>query len=238
MTSSVPQRGGASPVLASQACPRDRGRWSGQSPTAQQSYDLFLLPAPRQERRPREGEKRGHTPDPAPPPRPTQVSRDPHSSALSTLMAPDRIRSGPRSPGAQQQPPGPPPARARSPDLPLGLERRPAPPRPLGKAPPQTRDRFQMRSPASPPLRHLGCGTQAAPRPAARWQFGPAVLTGSGGLVSSWPLLRRSGPHDPSKADLPHPVSEAHPCSFPEAERKPPVWPLCDQSLYIWTDRY
>lgn len=65
---------------------------------------------------------------PWPRPRPTQVSRDPHSSALSMLMAPDRIRPRPCSPAtaaasrsanSERQQPRP-PARPRAPPRPLG----------------------------------------------------------------------------------------------------------------------
>lgn len=132
---------------------RDRGGCSGQSPTAQQADEPLPPPSPRTK-----GElNRGRAPGrqeraltcPWPHPRPTQVNRDTHSSALSTLMAPDRIRPRPRSPATaassrsatSERPQPRPPARPRAPP-------RPAPP-PRRQAPPRTRDRLAAPSQAS-----------------------------------------------------------------------------------------
>ena len=85
-----PRRGGTSPVHADLLC--DRGGCIGQTPTAQQADDPpFLLPAPGWKGEPNPGrgsrERRTGAYLSWPHPRPTQVNRDPHSSALSTLMA-------------------------------------------------------------------------------------------------------------------------------------------------------
>lgn len=108
--------------------PRDGDGCSGQSPTAPPANDPLPPPSPRTEKwtEPRPGllgEKEWAHTCPWPRPQPTQVSRDPHSSALSTLMAPDQIRPQSRSPttaaalrsATSESPQLRPPARPRAP---------------------------------------------------------------------------------------------------------------------------
>lgn len=97
-----PRRGGASPALSTQTChvTEAGAKARVQSPCRPKTLSSSQPQnrgVERAEARAPRREERAHT-CPWPRPRPTQVSRDPHSSALSTLMAPDRTRPRPRSP--------------------------------------------------------------------------------------------------------------------------------------------
>lgn len=173
---------------------------------------------------------------PWPHPRPTQVNRDTHSSALSTLMAPDGIRPRPRSPAAaarsrsatSERPQPRPPALPRAPP-------RPAPP-PRRQAPPRARDRAL----SGLQVRHLGSGQRSGARPAARGQSVPTLR------FRSHLALSRAGGQGASSGDLrivprlevalPHAVLQERSRRFPWAGRNPAVCAGKGQPLHIlWT---